>query len=67
MGDEFTTEDGIRMVVEQLDKNRVQLVHVYLPEKADEDSEDEREDSDEEQSERHERDKDREHSEKNRT
>lgn len=67
VGDEFTTEDGIRMVVEQLDKNRVQLVHVYLPEKADEDSEDEREDSDEEQSERHERDKDREHSEKNRT
>ena len=32
VGDEFTTEDGIRMVVEKLDKNRVELVHVYLPE-----------------------------------
>lgn len=31
-GDEVTTEDGIRMVVEKLDKNRVQLVHIYLPE-----------------------------------
>ena len=32
VGDEFTTEDGIRMVVEKLDKNRVEQVHVYLPE-----------------------------------
>ena len=31
--DEFTTEDGIRMVVDRLDKNRVELVHLYLPEK----------------------------------
>lgn len=31
-GDEFTTEEGLRMVVERLDKNRVELVHVYLPE-----------------------------------
>ncbi len=31
-GDEFTTEEGIRMVVERLDKNRVELVHIYLPE-----------------------------------
>ena len=31
-GDEVTTEEGIRMVVETLDKNRVEKVHVYLPE-----------------------------------
>lgn len=35
MGDELTTEEGIRMIVEKLDKNRVELVHIYLPEKAD--------------------------------
>lgn len=33
VGDEITTETGIRMVVEKLDKNRVELVHIYLPEK----------------------------------
>lgn len=32
-GDEVITEDGIRLVVESLDKNRVESVHVYLPEK----------------------------------
>lgn len=32
VGDEYTTEKGIRLVVENLDKNRIQLVHVYLPE-----------------------------------
>lgn len=31
-GDEITTEEGIRMVVEKLDKNRIERVHVYLPE-----------------------------------
>ena len=30
-GDEVCTEDGIRLVVEKLDKNRVESVHVYLP------------------------------------
>ena len=30
-GDEVCTADGIRMVVEKLDKNRVESVHVYLP------------------------------------
>lgn len=30
--DEVITEDGIRMVVESLDKNRAERVHVYLPE-----------------------------------
>lgn len=32
-GDEVITEDGIRLVVEKLDKNRIEQVHVYLPEK----------------------------------
>ena len=44
-GDELTTEDGIRMVVDSLDKNRVEKVHIYLPKdfyakKAAEDDED---------------------------
>lgn len=41
LGDSVTTSDGIRLVVESLDKNRIEKVHVYLPEKAeyDEDSE----------------------------
>ena len=30
-GDSVTTEDGIRLVVETLDKNRIENVHVYLP------------------------------------
>lgn len=30
-GDEFTTEEGIRIIVEKMDKNRVEEVHVYLP------------------------------------
>ena len=29
--DEITTEDGIRLVVEKVDKNRAEIVHVYLP------------------------------------
>ena len=32
-GDEVITEDGIRLVVETLDKNRVESVHVYLPDR----------------------------------
>ncbi|MBO5461490.1 MAG: HlyC/CorC family transporter [Ruminococcus sp.] len=31
IGDEFTTEEGIRIVVEKMDKNRVEEVHMYLP------------------------------------
>ena len=46
VGDEFTTEDGIRMVVEKLDKNRVELVHVYLPEIVQDASKEESETSD---------------------
>lgn len=29
--DEISTEEGIRMVVEKLDKNRIEQVHLYLP------------------------------------
>ena len=34
VGDEVTTDSGIRLVVETLDKNRVESVHVYLPEES---------------------------------
>ncbi len=34
--DEITTADGIRMVVEKLDKNRIERIHMYLPEPAEE-------------------------------
>lgn len=30
-GDSLTTEDGIRLVIESLDKNRIETVHMYLP------------------------------------
>ena len=40
-GDTITTEQGIRMVVETLDKNRIETVHLYLPEaEADDDTDD---------------------------
>ncbi len=39
VGDEVTSEHGIRLVVETLDKNRVESVHVYLPEKTESDDE----------------------------
>ena len=32
VGDEITTETGLRLVVDTLDKNRVQKVHIYIPE-----------------------------------
>lgn len=32
-GDSLATEDGIRLVIESLDKNRIESVHMYLPEK----------------------------------
>lgn len=31
-GDSITTEDGLRLVVESLNKNRIESVHAYLPE-----------------------------------
>lgn len=32
VGDEVLTDEGIRLVVETLDKNRIEKVHLYLPE-----------------------------------
>ena len=31
-GEEVTTENGIRLIVEKIDKNRIEKVHIYLPE-----------------------------------
>ena len=44
VGDEIATEDGIHMVVESLEKNRIQTVHLYLPirEEETEDAEDDK-------------------------
>ena len=39
IGDGVTTEDGIHLVVEKLDKNRIESVHLYLPEPKKEDEE----------------------------
>lgn len=39
-GDTVTTDDCVRLVVEKLDKNRIEKVHVYLPEPKEEDEED---------------------------
>lgn len=36
LGDEVCTTEGIRLIVEKLDKNRIESVHVYLPDKEDE-------------------------------
>ena len=53
MGDEVVTEDGIRLVVEKLDKNRVETVHVYLPERADTEEEEDEENSDPSETDKH--------------
>ena len=37
-GDEVVTADNVRLVVDKLDKNRIERVHVYLPEPAVEDT-----------------------------
>lgn len=39
-GEEVTTENGIRLVVEKVDKNRIEKVHIYLPEAQNVQSED---------------------------
>ena len=39
IGDGVTTEDDIHLVVEKLDKNRIESVHLYLPEPKPEDEE----------------------------
>lgn len=36
VGDEILTKEGIRMIVDKLDKNRIERVHVYLPEPSEE-------------------------------
>lgn len=41
LGDEVTTEEGIRLVVDSLDKNRIERVHIYLPENWNEETEEE--------------------------
>ena len=37
VGDSITTTEGIRLVVETLDKNRIENVHMYLPEPKEDD------------------------------
>ena len=40
-GEEVTLENGTRLIVEKIDKNRIEKVHIYLPEpKAEEDEDD---------------------------
>ncbi len=34
-GEEVTLENGTRLIVEQIDKNRIEKVHIYLPESED--------------------------------
>lgn len=36
VGDSIVTDDGIKLIVETLDKNRIEKVHVYLPVKPEE-------------------------------
>ena len=52
-GDEVITEEGIRLIVEKLDKNRVETVHVYLPERADTEEEEDEENSDPSETDKH--------------
>ena len=44
VGDEIITENGLRLVVDSLDKNRVEKVHIYIPEDFYEEDDDEDED-----------------------
>ena len=46
VGDSVTTASGIKLVVDKLDKNRVEAVHLYLPEKVEEDDDDNEKDED---------------------
>ena len=38
-GEEVTTENGTRLIVEKVDKNRIEKVHIYLPEPQSEEAE----------------------------
>ena len=31
-GESCTTEDGVKLVVDEVEKNRIELVHIYIPE-----------------------------------
>ena len=42
-GEEVTLESGTRLVVEKIDKNRIEKVHIYLPEPKTEEDEDDSE------------------------
>ena len=42
-GEEVTLENGTRLVVEKIDKNRIEKVHIYLPEPKTEEDEDDSE------------------------
>ena len=46
-GDQVITDDGIRLVVDKLDKNRIENVRVFLPEKPDKTETDDTESSSE--------------------
>ena len=35
VGDQIVTEEKICLVVDKLDKNRIETVHIYLPERTD--------------------------------
>ncbi len=37
-GEEVTTENGTRLIVEKVDKNRIEKVHIYLPENNDDET-----------------------------
>ena len=41
VGDEITTPSGLRLIVDSLDKNRVEKVHIYIPEDFYEEDDDE--------------------------
>ena len=40
-GESVTTENGIRLVVDEVDKNRIDKVHIYLPREVEEEETDE--------------------------
>ena len=45
VGDTVLTPGGIKLVVDKLDKNRVETVHIYLPDKTDDDRSDDKNDT----------------------
>ena len=48
IGDEVTTQRGLRLVVDSLDKNRIEKVHIYIPEDFYEEDNDDDEDDENE-------------------